>query len=280
MASTGTLSSLWRYPVKSMIGEEIVATPITERGVLGDRAYALIDQATGKLGSAKNPKTWPAMFQFHSRYIEPPVLGAPLPPVQIQLPDGAHARSDQPDASSVLSKAIGRDVTLSALAPEKTILEEYWPDIEGLDHREAVTDEDIGALAPGTFFDAAAIHLVTTSTLDALRQAYPPGRFEVRRFRPNFVVETGEQGFVENEWVGKDVAIGSEVVLQVVIPCPRCVMTTLEQSDLPHDSGILRTAARTNSVQVGTLGIKPSVGVYAVVRTPGTVRRGDSVTVL
>lgn len=94
MTGIGTLASLWRYPVKSMIGEEIVAAPITERGVLGDRAYALIDRTTGKLGSAKNPKTWPTLFQFHARYVEPPVLGAPLPPVRIELPDGAHARSD------------------------------------------------------------------------------------------------------------------------------------------------------------------------------------------
>jgi uncharacterized protein YcbX len=151
-------------------------------------------------------------------------------------------------------------------APNATA-EEYWPDIEGLDFRDTVTDF---ALPEGTFFDAAPVHLVTTATLDWLRALYPEGRFEVRRFRPNLVVETpeGQDGFVENAWAGRTLAIGDSVRIQITRPCARCVMTTLPQSDLPRDSGILRTAARHN---------RASVGVYASVARGGTVGRGDPV---
>jgi len=80
--------------------------------------------------------------------------------------------------------------------------EEYWPNIEGLEHRDTVTDF---GLPEGTFFDCAVVHLLTTATLDRLWMLYSQGRFEVRRFRPNIVVETanGEKEFVENAWVGQ-----------------------------------------------------------------------------
>ena len=145
--------------------------------------------------------------------------------------------------------------------------EEYWPDMEGLDYRDTVTDWD---LPPGTFFDLAVVHVLTTATLDRLRELYPQGRFEVRRFRPNIVVANEGVGFVENEWVGHTLAIGDEVRLRITDPCPRCVMTTLAQGDLPKDSGILSAAAQSN---------KANVGVYADVISGGVVRRGDAVTV-
>lgn len=94
----------------------------------------------------------------------------------------------------------------------------------------------------GTFFDLAPVHLVTTATINRLRELAPQSRFEVRRFRPNLVVEspTGASGFVENDWIGRTLAIGDEVRLNITGPCPRCVMTTLAQGDLPKDPGILR----------------------------------------
>jgi uncharacterized protein len=143
--------------------------------------------------------------------------------------------------------------------------EEYWPDMEGLDFRDTVTDFE---LPDGPFFDLAVVHVLTTGTIDALRALYPGGRFEARRFRPNIVVSTNEQGFVETEWIGQTLAIGDEVRLQITGPCPRCVMTTLSQGDLPKDPGILRTAAQDDSA---------NVGVYADVVAEGTIRRGDLV---
>jgi uncharacterized protein YcbX len=141
--------------------------------------------------------------------------------------------------------------------------------MEGLDFRDTVTDFD---LPEGTFFDCAVVHLLTTATLDRLRELYPAGRFEARRFRPNVVAETadGAKEFVEDAWIGRTLAIGEAVRLSVSGPCPRCVMTTLPQGDLPKDPGILRTAARHNRVHVG---------VYASVLRGGTVRRGDPIRV-
>ena len=266
---TGSVVSLWRYPVKSMMGEELNATEITERGLLGDRAYALVDSSDGKVVTAKNPRKWPNFFDYRATLIETPRSN---PELRITLPDGTTAASQQGDLNQILSKALNHEVTLSATEGGNVgaaTAEEYWPDMEGLDYRDTVTDFD---LPEGTFFDCATVHLLTTATLDQLRQLYPEGRFEVRRFRPNIVVEptSGEKGFIENSWIGHTLAIGDEVRLSITEGCPRCVMTTLPQGDLPRDTGILRTAAQHNQAHIG---------VYATVQQGGRVSRGDSVRI-
>jgi uncharacterized protein YcbX len=112
---------------------------------------------------------------------------------------------------------------------------------------------------------------LTTATLDRLRDAYSQGRFEAHRFRPNIVAraDNGEKDFVENVWIGIELAIGDTVRLSVTGPCPRCVMTTLPQGDLPMDVGILRAAAQHNQA---------NVGIYASVKQGGKVRLGDSIS--
>jgi uncharacterized protein len=266
----GAVVSLWRYPVKSMMGEELNATEITERGLLGDRAYALVDSSDEKVATAKNPRKWPNLFDFRATFIEPPRISADMPPVRITLPDGAIATSQQSDLNQILSNALNREVTLTGTGRDQVgpaNAEEYWPDIEGLDYRDTVTDF---ALPEGTFFDCATVHLLTTATLDRLRELYPTGRFEVRRFRPNIVLEpaAAEKTFIENSWIGHTLAIGDEVRLSITGPCPRCVMITLPQGDLPRDPGILRTVAQHNQA---------NVGVYAAVVRGGTIHRGDPV---
>jgi uncharacterized protein len=275
----GTVVSLWRYPVKSMLGEELNSSYVTERGLVGDRAYALIDQQTGKVASAKNPRKWGKLFDFRAAFIEDPPptpqevdKNILLPPVCITFPDGTHIfSSDQYKIDHTLSSVLGREVRLmKATDLEKPSYEEYWPDIEGLAQREKVTDE---AMPSKTFFDIAVIHIMTTSTIDRLRELYPEGRFEVRRFRPNIVVESSsseekKKDFIENLWVGKKLKI-EDIVLTVIGPCTRCVMITLPQADLPRDLGILRTVAQYNRV---------TAGVYARVDGGGgTIRRGDQV---
>lgn len=266
----GSVVSLWRYPVKSMMGEELNATEVTERGLLGDRAYALVDASDGKVASAKNPRKWGRLFDFRAAFVEQPRRGEPIPPVRITLPDGTLHTSEQGDIDKVLSGVLGREAKLMTQAPEKPQLEEYWPDVEGLIHRETVTEE---LMPSGLFFDLGVIHLLTTATINRLREVYPQGRFEVRRFRPNIVVEatSGESGFVENGWLNRTLGIGEEVRLRVFSPCPRCVMTTLPQGDLPQDYGILRAAVQHNQA---------NVGVYAMVVQGGVVRRGDEVRVV
>src|SRR5919201_2770248 len=215
----GSVVSLWRYPVKSMMGEELNAAEVTGRGLVGDRAYALVDSSDGKVASAKNPRKWPQLFDFRAAFVDTPRPGATAPPVRITLPDGALVTSEQSDLNRILSRALQREVTLDAAErgqrevvestspnPWTPTAEEYWPDMEGLDFRDTVTDFE---LPEGTFFDCAVVHVLTTATLDRLRELYPAGRFEVRRFRPNIVVEVanGDTGFVEGAWIGRTVAI-------------------------------------------------------------------------
>ena len=277
-ANIGKVVSLWRYPVKSMLGEELNASHVTAHGLLGDRAYALMDQATGKVASAKNPRKWGRLFDCRAAYVEPPRPNEQIPPVRIRLPDGTLASSEQNDLDELLSSILERTVTLTTERPES-------PSVEHVDALDPVAPTiDIGAfMMHGTFFDYGAVHLLTTATLDRLRELYPQGRFDAGRFRPNIVVETAsrENDFVENVWVGHTLAIGDEVRLSITDPCPRCVMTTLPQGDLPKDAGILRTVAAHNQVSIPALGGEalPSVGVYGFVLRGGTIRRGDLVRI-
>ena len=274
-APLGTVVSLWRYPVKSMMGEELTAAELTERGLRGDRAYALVDTTDGKVATAKNPRKWPRLFEFRAAFTGADKAEARPAPVSITLPDGTTVTSEQVDCNKILSRALAREVMLESVSEKVTSgapapaasAEEYWPDMEGLDFRDTVTDF---ALPAGTFFDCAVVHLLTTATLDRLGELYPQGRFEVPRFRPNIVVQaaSGARDFTENHWVGRTLDIGDQVCLSITGPCARCVMTTLPQGDLPRDPGILRTAAQHNHVHVG---------VYAGVVRGGMIRRGDPV---
>ena len=127
------------------------------------------------------------------------------------------------------------------------------------------------------FFDLFPLSVLTTSTLEQLSELQPQSRFDERRFRMNVIVDTDDAGFVENDWVGRELTIGDAVRLRVALPDPRCVMTTLAQDELPKDNDVLRTLARHNRVQVGGAGLFPCTGVYAVVEAPGTMRTGDPV---
>jgi uncharacterized protein len=259
--------ALWRYPVKSMLGEQIPQGRFHERGLAGDRAYALIDGATGKIASAKNPRKWYRLVTFTANILkEASDNGAP-PTVAITFSDGRVARSDQPDIDAILSATLERDVTLSSDPPGIPQLEKFWPGLEDSDSQESVTEEEISR---GTFFDGDPVHLITTASLEALRSTFPSSAFDPRRFRPNLVIAVPDAGaaFVENSWIGRSIAIGGEVRLRIKRPTKRCVITTLPLDGLPRDLGILRAAAQLNQA---------AVGVYAAVACPGTVHVGDMV---
>ena len=139
---------------------------------------------------------------------------------------------------------------------------------------------ELGLASPvpvGSFFDVFPVSVLTTSTLERLREIRPQSDFDQRRFRMNLIVDTEEPGFVENDWVGYELGIGDTVRLNVAKPDARCVMTTLAQDDLPKDTDILRTLTGHNRIQVGDVGQFPCAGVYAVVAAQGTVRTGDRV---
>ena len=275
----GTVKALWRYPVKSMAGNKLDEAAITEGGILGDRAYAVIDGTSGRVGSAKTPKKWAALMALAADFVSPPEPGAPLPPVRIVWPDGTEAASDGGTADARLSETLGRPVTLTAERPETVSLERLDP----LADEETIVD--IGELMmAGRFSDYAALHLITTATMAHLAELRPESKFNARRFRPNVTIATpeGETGFVENDWVGRELAIGADVRLRISDPTPRCSIPTLAQEDLAKDPQILRTIVEHNSLPVPLLDGEslPCAGVYAFVIQGGTVKRGDAVRVI
>jgi len=272
--NVGVVEALWRYPVKSMLGEPLDSVEIGEYGLAGDRAYALVDQADGKVVTAKNPKRWPRMFQFSAQFPQPYKENGRPSPVCITLPDGTRISSDAAEADRVLSEAMAATVRLETVTDRRqsrvgSISEGYWPDVEWLDDSDSTGDF---SLAEGTFFDGGIIHLVTTATLGRLSALHPGARFDVRRFRPNVVIQSPPEQvpFAEQAWIGSTISIG-KVQMKVVKVTSRCVMTTLPQTELGRDLNILRTIATENSAKLG---------VYASVVRPGTVDLDDAVLVV
>lgn len=286
----GSVAGLWRFPVKSMRGERLAEGEFTPRGLLGDRAYALVDAATGKVVSAKSVRLFPDLLGCQAAFAGTPRSGEDLPPVRITLPDGTSVTSDADDVDRVLSAFFERDVTLSRAAPENFTIDQYHPDIEGADpaHRNETVEQKLGSaffaeaglaspVAVGAFFDLFPVSVLTRSTLARFRELEPAVRFDERRFRMNVIVDANEPGFPENGWVGRELGIGATARFSVALPDPRCVMTTLAQDDLPADAGVLRTLVRHNRIPVGGAGEFPCAGAYAVVVAPGMVRVGDTV---
>ena len=276
----GSVSALWRYPVKSMPGEAMQAVEMTRRGVLGDRLYALVDLFSGKVASAKHPRKWSRLLECRAAYAEPPRSGQPLPPVEITLPDGLTVTSNQSSIHQALTEALGYDVALMSSAPGLASYEKYWQEIEGMPYQNVVTEEPLLAGPAGeTFFDGASVHLLTTTALRRLQAHYPAGRFDARRFRPNIVIDLtpDAQEAIEATWIDRTLAIGDEVRLSVIAPTVRCVMTTLPQGDLPNDPEILRAVGRHARFPFGSYGALPCVGVYAEVVSTGMIRCGDPI---
>ena len=272
----GTVRSLWHYPVKSMAGVRLEEAQVAGEGILGDRAYAVIDLATGRVVSAKMPRKWAGLMGLAASFVEPPRSGAQLPPVRIDWPDGITLTSTGGEADARLSETLGRRVKLTTQRPESISLERLDP----LHNEEVI--EDIGTLMmAGRFSDYAAIHLVTTATLARLAELHPASDFDTRRFRPNLLIDSPEeeQGFVENEWVGRELSVGQDVRLRISDPTPRCSIPTLAQDGLRKDPQVLRTIVQHNRRPVPLLGgdMLPCVGVYAFVIRCGTIRSGDSV---
>ncbi|HVF76047.1 MAG TPA: MOSC N-terminal beta barrel domain-containing protein [Acidimicrobiales bacterium] len=279
----GAVSALMRYPVKSMLGEEVDAVEVAAAGVVGDRAYALVDEETGKVVSVKRPRRWGRIFEF--------AAASGGDGVTVAFPDGTRVAIDDRGLPRMLSDFFGRDVSVADVPPAGATFDEAWVrDLKNdagpyfdIPSRVEEGDElvDAGAFmsAGSNFFNFGAVHIVTTSTLRRLSESAPDSRIDARRFRPNIVVKTDEEGFVETAWQGRELTIGA-VRLSVTFTVPRCVMTTLPQGDLPADPDVLRAITEHNAVDTFATGVLyPCVGVYADVKVPGRVARGDQVTV-
>jgi len=260
---------------------------VTERGIPGDRGWAIRDEEAKEIRGAKN---FPVLMQCSARYLEEPSEGS-SPLAEITLPDGAKVRTDDPSVSQKLSQLIGRKVTLRPLRPAsdrdhyrreapldeakiRKLLgrgaDEPLPDLSTIRHD--VLAELIEFTSPlGTYFDAFALHLVTNGWLDDLSRLNDKAKFDRRRFRPNFVIELtgGKSGRAELEWMGKTVRIG-DVRAKVESPTMRCSMTLAATADLPKDPSVLRTIVRDSD---------QNLGVYASVAGAGSVKVGDPVEV-
>jgi uncharacterized protein len=267
-----TVEAIWRYPVKSMQGEELQAADVTQRGLVGDRAYALVEKATNR---AAVVRTWAAgLMNYYVQFDKEPQPNQPPPTVRITGPDGVMHTSSEPDIDVRLSATFDRELSLMSQAPAGLLVEFPAGTLGG--NLAELTEAPLAGNSPeGTFFDLACVNLIATSSLDQMRSVYPRGKIDVRRFRPNIVVRTLEAPFVENTWVGRRIAIGNEVILKVIMPCPRCVNVTLPQPGLPRDGGLLRAIAQHNTCDLGDFGKLPCLGVYADVIQTGRIRHGD-----
>lgn len=302
----GTVQEIWRYPVKSMSGEQLSHCTVGPLGIPGDRGWALRDEGAGEVRGAKY---LPRLMQCSARYRTPPGE-TDIPPVDIVLPDRTTIGSDDPDVNARLSALLRRTVTLWRLQPaanrghyrraqpgafvlgwmsRRRRLRPYigtairYAGLEA-EVRAAFSREKNEALPdfsafppdlfeftspPGTYFDAFPIHLLTTASLEAMARVNPAVVWDVRRFRPNFLIATerGIEGLVEASWPPRTLRIG-EAELKCEIPTVRCGMTTHAQDGLARDPAVLRTIVRKAG---------QNLGVYATPAENGCVAVGDRV---
>jgi uncharacterized protein YcbX len=274
----GTVAALRRYPVKSMLGEDVDAGEVTFTGLVGDRRLAVVSRTTGKIASAKLPRLWRDLLTLSAVTDDTTGDGA----VRITLPEGKTIWSSAPDVDAVLSDLLHQPVTLTATPPPGAVLDRAVPEAvlrDGVDAQVPARLIEIGAGAPpGTFVDYAPLHLLTTSTLDRIAELSPYRRADLERYRPNVVVRTTAPGFTENDWLERNLRIGDDLVLRVIVRTPRCAVPTLAHGTLPRSPEALRVLARHNRVEpLDSLDPEPCAGVYAEVLRPGRIRTGDPV---
>lgn len=234
MEFVGRGIELWRYPCKSLAGERASSIQVTQKGVLGDRLYALVDFETGDIATAKHARFAP-LLNVKALFMREPTLEDPTPPVIFIFPSGKRVRSDSDDCDRVFSEFIGRELRLVSRNTSPV----FRKTAAGFETSE------------GTFLDSSSLHLITAGTLRQLQRFYPAGDFDIRRFRPNILVQSlAPFGFVENWWVGRQVVAG-EATLSITGMCERCVMVTLPQQSLSKDPEILRAVVQHNDGNAG-----------------------------
>jgi uncharacterized protein YcbX len=237
------VAGLYRYPVQSVRGEELSATPFGPAGVIGDRAFGIADLELGVIAHASRAKKqYRALITWNARYLSEPGLDAEIPVVELDFADGTTIRSDDPTIDRSISDRLGMP---------------------------AAFVRNDGSRVP-LLYERSHCHLLTTATLQRLQQEHESGDFAPARFRPNILLDAGQDvGFLEQDWLGSQVTIGS-ATFDVNDVCKRCALTTRAQGALPDDPGILHS----------TVANKTIAGVYGSVVTAGVVKVGDAVRVL
>ncbi|MDP6979966.1 MAG: MOSC domain-containing protein [Myxococcota bacterium] len=286
MTAAGTIASIHRYPVKSMQGETLDEVFVGTNGVAGDRAWAVRNEKRGGIQGAKQIA---GLMRCRARFLEEPAPDATVPIPEVTLSDGACFRADDETAASKLSADVRAEVTLWPLLPPE--MQDHYrrlpPEDPEQDMGEALRemfgrepDEPIPDLArfppdlfeyetpPGTYFDAFPLLLMSQASLDSMAASTPGSRFDVRRFRPNFLIDGAPgAGHPEFDWEGRHLEVG-DAVLALEFRCPRCVMTTHAFDDLPKDPKVMRALVRETG---------GNLGIYARVETPGKISVGDAV---
>ncbi|MFF0003642.1 MOSC domain-containing protein [Streptomyces tibetensis] len=233
----GTIERIWRYPIKSTGGERLASVDVDERGVLGDRLYAVRD-AEGRFGSGKNTRRFrrmPGLLRLRSRYPEAQLLAEP----ELLDPHGVPVA----DATAYLRRYLQRQ------------------------------DVEVAREGSVSHFDQLPLSVLSTATLDWMHTALAGIPVDERRFRPNLLIRTppGTPAFVEDQWLGSTVRIGTAVGVTFVRSSERCVMVGESQQELPHSPLVLKTIARAHDMRLDALG---------TVAEPGTIGVGDVVTVI
>jgi uncharacterized protein len=278
-----TVEAVFQYPVKSMLGTRVEQADVRASGLVGDRGWALLDLRTGKVASAKQPRLWRALLQLRAEYHGGAGLAGPARAVTITLPDGTAVRAGEPGTDEALSRFAGRPVTLrrgraAGAGIDRAVPEEVLA--HGVGAEVASEWLELAGQAPGdSFVDYAPVHLITTATLAAVTSAAGPA-LRPRVFRPNLILATpGLSGYAENDWVGRQLAIGGQVRLEIFLPTPRCAVPTLAHGQEPGNPQVLRALARSNRIPVEGFGLQTCAGVYAKVISPGRVQAGDEARV-
>jgi uncharacterized protein YcbX len=279
------VSQLWRYPVKSMVGGRVDSIVLDELGVVGDRTWAVRDLERGGIRGAKKIGS---LMRLAARDVADGH-------VEITLPDGSTVRTTDADVDERVSAALDHRVRLEALRPADDLdhyrrgaadSDDVVAELRGVFGREG--DEPLPDFSvfppiiaefespPGTYYDVFPLMVMSKAALVALATALPDSNVDIRRFRPSFVIDTGDDGadastpgHPEFDWTGCRATIGGATV-EFGAPCPRCVMVTREiNSDIPADRAVLRHIVRD---------LDQNLGIYATVLTPGAIRAGDPMT--
>ena len=286
-----TITDIFRYPVKSMKGHALSSAIMTKRGIPGDRAWALKDEERGGI---KGGKRFPQLLSMTPVFASEPNKQNISPTVSITLQDGQVVSSTDPDINATLSKAVGSPVSLWPILPEDQLehylrppmdenvdVEAYYREIFARNPDEPLPDislfpEEVLKYEspPGSYFDAFPILIMSRASLIHLNEvaaaAGGQSNFDVRRFRPNILLDIDANGFPENQWMGRRAKIGSAVI-KFEMPCPRCVITTHGFEDLPKDPKIMRHLVKENG---------GNLGAYVSIETPGTFAQGDVIALL
>ncbi|NKC00799.1 MAG: MOSC domain-containing protein [Pseudomonadales bacterium] len=281
------LKTIYRYPVKSMGGHAMTSTTLTDKGIPGDRCWTVKDEVRGGI---KGGKRFPELMGMAAELLTEPHADNQSPPVRITLADGSTVEAGDADANERLTHVVGSSVSLWPLLPEDQ-LEHYRrvPPPEGTDLDAAwrevfarTPDEPLPDLSvfpdiliayespPGTYFDAFPLLIMSESSLTTMQTASETSQFDVRRFRPNLVIDLEQDGFPEDAWEGREARLG-QARLKLEVACPRCVMTTHGFGELPKDPKIMRQLVQRNN---------GNLGLYASVIEPGQVSVGDRLELL